>query len=135
ASHGDCDSRGDEMMMAPLSHAYMEEVEKDLYELVIHRDSVTAGHMQTDEQGWYRSGDLLQHRGNEHYVLVGRKDDTLVHTNGEKTAAQPMENTLVGSEPVILRALVVGANRPCTAALIELDPEVAALLSHQEIDT
>ncbi|KAF9378866.1 hypothetical protein CPC16_011081 [Podila verticillata] len=135
ASHGDSDSRGDEMMMAPLAHAYMEEVEKDLYELVIHGDSITAGHMQTDEQGWYRSGDLFQHRGNEHYVLIGRKDDTLVHSNGEKTSAQPMENTLVGSEPVILRALVVGSNRPCTAALIELDPEVAALLSQQEIDT
>ncbi|KAF9559411.1 hypothetical protein EC968_006620 [Mortierella alpina] len=94
-----------------------------------------AGHMQTDEQGWYRSGDLFQHRGNEHYVLTGRKDDTLVHTNGEKTLALSMENILVGYEPVILRALVVGANRPCTAALIELDPEIAASLSQQEIDT
>ncbi|KAK3838937.1 MAG: hypothetical protein J3R72DRAFT_448239 [Linnemannia gamsii] len=135
ASHGDSDSRGDEMTLGPLTHAYMEDVEKDLYELVIHRDSIMAGHMQTDEQGWYRSGDLFQHRGNEHYVLIGRKDDTLVHTNGEKTLAQPMENTLIGFEPVILRALVVGSNRPCTAALIELDPEVAALLSQEEINT
>ncbi|KAF9344842.1 hypothetical protein BGX26_003832 [Mortierella sp. AD094] len=135
ANHGDSDSRGDELMMGPLTHSYMEEIDKDLYELVIHRDSLMAGHMQTDEQGWYHSGDLFQYRGNEHYVLIGRKDDTLVHTNGEKTSAQPMENSLVGSEPVILRALVVGANRPCTAALIELNPEVAALLSQQEIDT
>ncbi|KAG0202434.1 hypothetical protein BGX28_005037 [Mortierella sp. GBA30] len=135
ANHGDSDSRGDEMMIGPLAHAYMEEVNKDLYELVIHGDSLMAGHTQTDEQGWYHSGDLFQHRGNEHYVLIGRKDDTLVHTNGEKTSAQPMENSLVGSEPVILRALVVGANRPCTAALLELNPEVAALLSQQEIDT
>lgn len=135
ANHGDSDSRGDEMMIAPLTHAYMEEVEKDLYELVFHRDSITAGHMQTNEQGWYHSGDLFQHRGNEHYLLIGRKDDTLVHSNGEKTSAQPMENTLVGSEPVILRALVVGASRPCTAALIELDPEVAESLSQQEIDS
>ncbi|KAF9120155.1 hypothetical protein BGX30_003336 [Mortierella sp. GBA39] len=135
ASHGDSDSRGDEMMIGPLTHAYMEEVDKDLYELVIHGDSLMAGHMQTDEQGWYHSGDLFQHRGNEHYVLIGRKDDTLVHSNGEKTSAQPMENSLVGSEPVILRALVVGANRPCTAALIELDPKMAALLPQQEIDT
>ncbi|KAF9980653.1 hypothetical protein BGZ75_008183 [Mortierella antarctica] len=134
-SHGSSDSRGDEVVMGPLTHAYMEEVEKDLYELVIHRNSLMAGHMQTDEQGWYRSGDLFQHRGNEHYVLIGRNDDTLVHTNGEKTLAQPMENSLVGYEPVILRALVVGANRPCTAALIELDPEIAASLSQQEINT
>lgn len=135
ANHGDSDSLGSELMMGPLNHAYMKEVEKDLYELVFHRDSLMGGHMQTDEEGWYHSGDLFQHRGNEHYVLIGRKDDTLVHSNGEKTSAQPMENSLVGSERVILRALVVGENRPCTAALIELDPEVAALLSQQEIDT
>ncbi|KAF9142668.1 hypothetical protein BGX20_007210, partial [Mortierella sp. AD010] len=135
ACHGESDSRGDEMMIGPLTHAYMEEVEKDLFELVIHRDSVMAGHMKTDEQGWYHSGDLFQHRGNDHYVLIGRKDDTLVHTNGEKTLAHPIESSLIGSEPVIMRALVVGANRPCTAALIELNPEVAASLTQQEINT
>ncbi|KAF9394990.1 hypothetical protein BGX21_010140 [Mortierella sp. AD011] len=136
ADHGDFDSRGDELMIGPLTRAKMEEVDTNLYELVIHRDGVLmASHIETDENGWYHSGDLFQHRGKEHYVLVGRKDDTLVHVNGEKTAALPMENCLVGFEPVILRALVVGANRSCTAALIELNPEVAASLTQQEIDT
>ncbi|KAG0009345.1 hypothetical protein BGZ80_002487, partial [Entomortierella chlamydospora] len=136
ADHGDFDSRGDELMIGPLTRAKMEEVDTDLYELVVHRDSLfMASHFQTDENGWYHSGDLFQHRGKEHYVLIGRKDDTLVHVNGEKTAALPMENCLVGFESAILRALVVGTNRPCTAALIELNPEVAASLSQQEIDT
>ncbi|KAF9310103.1 hypothetical protein BG003_008935 [Podila horticola] len=135
ADHGDSDSRGDELVIGPLTHAHMEEVDKDLYELVFHRDSLMSSHMKTDEQGWYHSGDLFLSRGNEHYVLIGRKDDTLVHSNGEKTSAQPLESSLTGSEPVILHALVVGANRPCTAALIELNPEVASLLSQQEIDT
>ncbi|KAG0041676.1 hypothetical protein BGZ83_001456, partial [Gryganskiella cystojenkinii] len=134
--HGDCDSRGDELLIGPLTHAKMVQVDEDLYELSVHRDSpFMAINMPTDEQGWYHSGDLFRHRGKEHYILIGRKDDTLVHVNGEKTAALPMENCLVGVERVILRALVVGANRPCTAALIELNPEVAASMSQQEINT
>ncbi|KAG0340468.1 hypothetical protein BG004_006392 [Podila humilis] len=133
ANVSDASNRFDALVMGPLTHAYMEQVDEGLYELVVHRDSLMGGIMPTDELGLYYTGDLFQKCGNESYIVTGRKDDTLVHTNGENSSALPMENSLVGTEPVILRALVVGSKRSCTAALIELDPEIALLLSPEEI--
>ncbi|CAG8848216.1 9577_t:CDS:1, partial [Racocetra persica] len=54
------------------------------------------------------------------YILLGRVDDTLIHTTGEKTNPVPMEDTIRLNE-FVKHTVVVGHNRPFNCLLIELD--------------
>lgn len=67
-----------------------------------------------------------------YYHYIGRRDDLLIMENGEKTNPLPMEAVLRQS-PLIKQAAVLGHGRQCTAALIELDTQVAFDYSPDEI--
>lgn len=51
-------------------------------------------------------------------MLQGRKDDLLVHTNGEETNAFPLQMAL-NACPLIHSAAVFGHGRPCTSAIVQ----------------
>ncbi|KAH8824644.1 L-aminoadipate-semialdehyde dehydrogenase [Flagelloscypha sp. PMI_526] len=52
------------------------------------------------------------------YKYVGRLDDTLVQTLGEKTNPVPMELCIRGNSPYVQEAIVFGVGRPQTGVLI-----------------
>ncbi|KAJ7617794.1 hypothetical protein FB45DRAFT_932692 [Roridomyces roridus] len=54
--------------------------------------------------------------------IVGRLDDTIVHTSGEKTVPVPLENIIISS-PLVKGVVVFGHERQQTGVLIELIPE------------
>lgn len=66
------------------------------------------------------------------FYYVGRRDDTLVMSTGEKTNPLPMEATL-RETPMVKQAAVLGHERPVTCALIELNTEYAWNYSPDEI--
>ena len=55
---------------------------------------------------------------------VGRLDDVLIHSSGEKTVPAPME-TLIGSSPLLSSVCMFGRGRSQTGVLVEPRPEHA----------
>jgi hypothetical protein len=70
----------------------------------------------------YRTNDVFREDppGSGYWVILGRKDDVVVHSNGEKTMAGGVATLLGDSSPLVAKAAVFGTNRPCTAAIIEV---------------
>jgi len=58
-----------------------------------------------DEEGWYRTGDLMRRLANGRYQLVGRFKD-LIKVAGENVSAGEIEDTLMQNEAVSLAAVV-----------------------------
>ncbi|CAO3642661.1 unnamed protein product [Cunninghamella blakesleeana] len=74
------------------------------------------------EDGGYDTNDLFKEDPDYpgYYMYIGRRDDTLVMVNGEKTNPVPMEASL-RQHPLIKQAVIIGQGRQLTAVLIELD--------------
>ncbi|KAJ7609417.1 hypothetical protein FB45DRAFT_762383, partial [Roridomyces roridus] len=73
-----------------------------------------------DVEGYATSDLCVNHPTKKHlWRIVGRLDDTLVHTSGEKTVPTPLENIITGS-PLVKGAVVFGHERPQTGILLEL---------------
>lgn len=110
---------------------------EELYELVIVRhpstDPYHSAFVTFPELTEYPLNDLFtKHPTKENYWLyVGRADDVVVLSNGEKLTPVAMEASL-RDHPSINGALVVGQGRFSTAAVIELWPEVAQTLKSAE---
>ncbi|KAF8956600.1 hypothetical protein BDZ97DRAFT_2062868 [Flammula alnicola] len=79
----------------------------------------------TDVRG-YASSDLwVQHPTKPYFwKIVGRKDDVIVHTSGEKTVPAPMEDILMSS-PYIMGVTMFGRERDQAGVLVELKPPYA----------
>ncbi|KAG6878149.1 hypothetical protein C0993_011567 [Termitomyces sp. T159_Od127] len=56
------------------------------------------------------------------WKVVGRIDDVIVHSSGEKTVPAPMEAIII-SDPLVRGAVVFGRERDHTGILIEPEPE------------
>ncbi|CAG8809724.1 22275_t:CDS:2, partial [Dentiscutata erythropus] len=94
-------------------------------ELIIKKGTSTLANINGNtENGDYRVGDLFIEtpKGSGYYLLLGRVDDTIVHTTGEKTNPVPIENTILLNQ-FIKHVVVIGHNRPLNCLLIELDFE------------
>ncbi|KAJ7701502.1 hypothetical protein B0H17DRAFT_1157730 [Mycena rosella] len=65
----------------------------------------------------YATSDLFVNHPEKKY-LIGRIDDVIVHTSGEKTVPAPMEDILLGS-PYVSGAVMFGRNREQAGILIE----------------
>ncbi|KAG0889686.1 hypothetical protein G6F33_012846 [Rhizopus arrhizus] len=63
---------------------------------------------------------------------MGRRDDTLIMENGEKTNPMPIESTIRQS-PMVKQVAVLGHGYQCTSALIEIDLDYAINYGPEEI--
>ncbi|TVY39726.1 Adenylate-forming reductase [Lachnellula subtilissima] len=113
----------------PLIH--MEEVGKGVYECIIYKGFDLAAdlwHDKPDDEP-YRTNDLFiqDPPGSGNFTLQGRKDDILVHSNGENTSAGPLQLDIQSSSDLIHKALVLGHSKPSVSILVEVhegyDPE------------
>jgi hypothetical protein len=102
----------------------------ELYELVFVRHPSTdiyhSVFVTFPELTEFPSNDLFSKHPNKsnHWLYVGRADDVIVLSNGEKLNPVAMEASL-RDHPSVNGALVVGQGKFSTAAIIELDPAAA----------
>jgi long-chain acyl-CoA synthetase len=99
-------------------------------EILVRGDNVFVGYLNDesstsevmDGAGWLHTGDLgrIDEEGN--LVLVGRKKDLLVPSNGHNVSPAPIEAAL--KECLLIgQACVIGDARPYLVALVVLDPQ------------
>lgn len=104
-----------------------EEVGENSYECVVYKGFELAAELWDGkpENEAYRSNDLfVQDPPNSgFFVLKGRLDDMIIHTNGENTSAGPLQLDIQTSSRIINKVLVLGHSRPCTSLLVEVHPE------------
>lgn len=102
----------------------MEKVGEGLYECVVYRGFELAANIFDDllEGEPYRTNDLFVEDppSSGYYVLQGRKDDILVHSNGENTSAGPLQLDIQASSKIIHKAVAIGHAKPCVALLVEI---------------
>ncbi|KAG0174801.1 hypothetical protein DFQ28_004462 [Apophysomyces sp. BC1034] len=114
-----------------------EPFEGDVKHLAVKGDcpSLASGLALRDD-GNYATNDIWRETqpGSGFYNYLGRKDDTLIMENGEKTNPVPMEET-IREIPLVANCVVIGEGRQCTAALIELDTHYALEYSPDEMIT
>jgi acyl-CoA synthetase (AMP-forming)/AMP-acid ligase II len=84
----------------------------------------------------YRTNDVFREDppGSGFWVILGRMDDVVVHSNGEKTMAGGVATLLADSGSVIANAAVFGTNRPCTAAVVEVRWETVGLADGKKVE-
>jgi hypothetical protein len=102
----------------------MEKVGEGLYECIVYKGFELAAELwegKPDDEP-YRTNDLFiqDPPGSGNFVLQGRRDDILVHSNGENTSAGPLQLDIQTSSRYIVRALALGHSKPCVALLVEL---------------
>jgi long-chain acyl-CoA synthetase len=99
----------------------------DTGEIISRSPSVFVGYYKNPEatettlkDGWLHSGDagLIDDKG--HLVVIDRLSDVMVLSDGSKFSPQYIENKLKFS-PYIKEAVVIGQDRPCVTALINID--------------
>lgn len=105
----------------------MEQVGEGLYECIVYKGFGLAADLwqgKPDNEP-YRTNDLFiqDPPGSGFYVMQGRKDDILVHTNGENTSAGSLQLAVQNSSKIINKALALGHSLPCVALLIELNKD------------
>ena len=115
----------------------MEHVGGGLYECVIHRGFELAAELwDMDDEEPYRTNDLFLQdpRDSRDFILQGRRDDFLVHSDGNNTSAGALQLDIQAANPEIKQVLVVGHSRICVGVLLELrDPEKAKHDSFNDI--
>ncbi|KAF8901181.1 acetyl-CoA synthetase-like protein [Gymnopilus junonius] len=78
-----------------------------------------------DVRGYATSDLWVPHHTKPHlWKIVGRRDDVIVHTSGEKTVPAPMEDIIMSS-PYIMGTVMFGRDYDQTGVLIELKPAYA----------
>ncbi|KAJ7807640.1 hypothetical protein B0H13DRAFT_2482908 [Mycena leptocephala] len=77
-----------------------------------------------NERGYATSDLFINHPQKKHlWKVVGRVDDTIMHSIGEKTVPGPMEDIVAGS-PYVAGVVMFGRERPQTGILIETIPSL-----------
>jgi long-chain acyl-CoA synthetase len=99
----------------------------DTGEILSRSPSVFVGYYKNPEatekalrDGWLHSGDagLIDEKG--HLVVIDRMSDVMTLSDGSKFSPQYIENKLKFS-PYVKEAVVIGQDRPCVTALINID--------------
>ncbi|KAI9738863.1 MAG: putative NRPS-like protein biosynthetic cluster [Cirrosporium novae-zelandiae] len=115
----------------------MQEIGEGMYECIVWKGFELAAELWIDkpEDEPYRTNDMfIQDPPNSGlFVLQGRKDDMLVHSNGENTNALPLEMDIVASSDLICKAAILGHSRPCTAAILELTADPSGPSVRQKV--
>lgn len=106
----------------------MEQVGDGLYECVVYKGFELAANLwagKHDDEP-FRTNDLFTQEppGSNFYVLQGRRDDILVHTNGENTSAGPLQLDIRAASKAIKNVLAIGHSLPSVGLLVELHEEL-----------
>eukprot|EP01054_Gregarina_sp_Poly1_P010680 Gregarina_sp_Poly_1__10679@NODE_807_length_6221_cov_56_782580_g588_i0_p1_GENE_NODE_807_length_6221_cov_56_782580_g588_i0NODE_807_length_6221_cov_56_782580_g588_i0_p1_ORF_typecomplete_len1179_score177_24NAD_binding_4/PF07993_12/7_2e45AMPbinding/PF00501_28/4e35PPbinding/PF00550_25/2_6PPbinding/PF00550_25/1_5e06Epimerase/PF01370_21/5_2e093Beta_HSD/PF01073_19/0_00051RmlD_sub_bind/PF04321_17/19RmlD_sub_bind/PF04321_17/0_043GDP_Man_Dehyd/PF16363_5/0_026DUF3098/PF11297_8/0_18_NODE_807_length_6221_cov_5 len=122
------DEDGDPTALSMLPFASWKFIPQDgnettatVFELVILKNSFSLAPGVANCDEGFATSDLFR-RGKRpgEWHHVGRKGDTLVHINGEKTNAALMEEAILNhAQGKIFRASVLGSGRSSTALLVE----------------
>jgi long-chain acyl-CoA synthetase len=102
-----------------------EATDGDLGELLIKGPNVTPGYWNRPdateaaftEDGWFRSGDIIERTADGYLVYHDRLKQLIVLDTGKNIAPQPIEDRFATSERVD-QAMVIGDNQKFIAALI-----------------
>jgi long-chain acyl-CoA synthetase len=89
-----------------------------------YKDEAATREVLTDD-GWLRTGDIGEIDAEGFLRITDRKKDILITAGGKNVAPQNLENALKAA-PLVSQALVIGDRRPFVAALLTVDPELAA---------
>ncbi len=111
-------------------------------EILIRSGTVFAGYYHDvdatsavlDDEGFVHTGDVGHLDEDGFLVITDRKKDIIVTAGGKNVAPQNLENELK-ADPVISQVLVVGDRMPYVAALVTVDPERAAAMSPDDVET
>ena len=110
-------------------------------EILIRSETVFAGYLKDEqatrnvlaEDGWLRSGDIGSIDLDGFLRVTDRKKDIIVTAGGKNVAPQNLENALK-THALVSQALIVGDRKPYVAALITVDPAVAAERGPEELE-
>jgi long-chain acyl-CoA synthetase len=102
-------------------------------EILIRSNTVFAGYYHDpdatsevlDDEGFVHTGDVGHFDEDGFLLITDRKKDIIVTAGGKNIAPQNIENELKAHR-IVSQALVLGDRKPYIAALITVDPEVAA---------
>ncbi|WP_413810965.1 AMP-dependent synthetase/ligase [Streptomyces sp. OE57] len=78
------------------------------------------------QDGWFRTGDLIERTAHGEIRLIGRKKDVIITSGGKTINPQPIETRLKESS-LISEAIVVGDARKCLTVLLEPSTQAKAL--------
>ncbi|KAI8360869.1 hypothetical protein EDC96DRAFT_553792 [Choanephora cucurbitarum] len=112
-----------------------DESQPDIKHLYVRADCPTlATNICNRPDGGYDTDDLFREDPESpgYYIYLGRRNETLIMENGEKTNPLPMEATIRESI-VVKQVIVLGHERKCTSALIELDATKIENLQEEEV--
>ncbi|UQC73913.1 male sterility protein [Colletotrichum lupini] len=107
-------------------HVGMESIADNLFECVVYRGFPLAAELWLEETAPnpYRTGDLFieDPPGSGYFVLQGRRDDIILHSNGEKTHAAALAMALEEDKTsTIAKTAVFGTGKPCPSVVVEID--------------
>jgi long-subunit acyl-CoA synthetase (AMP-forming) len=102
-----------------LEYMVMEDRGSNSFEIII-KDGWPPKIDTNRPDGSFATRDLFLRHEKHHnwYKYIGRLDDTLVQTLGEKTNPVPIELAIRGNSPYVSEAIVFGAGRPQLGCLI-----------------
>ena len=80
-----------------------------------------------DKWGYFNTGDLARlNTATGDYIITGRAKDTIVLSNGENVAPQPIEDQITGSSDLFDQAMLVGQDKAFLVSIVVLNPESLA---------
>ena len=79
-----------------------------------------------DREGWLHSGDIGTFDEDGYLRIVDRIKEIIINAAGKNMSPANIEATLKAASPLIGTVVCIGDGRPYNAALILLDPDVAA---------
>lgn len=89
---------------------------------------------QTDEQGWFATGDLGHFSEAGNLIIEGRRKELVVTSWGKNVQSEKIEALLKGI-PGVSEAMLIGDGRPYCTSLIWLEDEAKAGFDAREFDT
>lgn len=117
----------------------MEPMGEGTYECVVYKGFDLAADLwqgKPDNEP-YRTNDIFVQDppGSGFYVMQGRKDDILVHTNGENTSAGSLQLDIQTSSKLINKVLALGHSLPCVSLLVEVheDQDPTSVLTYNKV--
>jgi long-chain acyl-CoA synthetase len=86
-----------------------------------------------DSDGWLHTGDIGTLDADGYLRIVDRKKELIINEAGKNIAPTNIENSVKAASSLVGQAVAIGDAKPYIAALIVLDPDVAAIRA-KELD-